>query len=48
LTYRRGSASVENLATVGATRFEAGDGSGMAVEIKARDYLIASAEPVVS
>ena len=47
VTYRRGSSSVEVLATVGATQFEADDGSGIVVEMEARDYLIASADLVL-
>jgi len=47
VTYRRGSLSVEVLATVGATGFEADDGSGIVVEMQVRDYLIASADLVL-
>ena len=47
VTYRRGAASVEVPATVGATRFESDDGSGMVVEMESRDYLIASADLVL-
>ena len=47
VTYRRGALSVEVLATVGATRFEADDGSGIVVEMEARDYLIAAADLVL-
>jgi len=47
VTYRRGAFSVEVLATVGATRFESDDGSGMVVEMESRDYLIASADLVL-
>jgi len=47
VTYRRGASTVEILATVGATRFEADDGSGIVVEMEARDYLIASADLVL-
>jgi len=47
VTYRRGAFSVEVLATVGATRFEADDGYGIVVEREIRDYLIASADLVL-
>jgi hypothetical protein len=47
VTYRRGSLSVEVLATVGATGFEADDGSGIVVEMEARDYLIAASDLVL-
>jgi len=46
VTYRRGSSTVDVLATVGATRFEADDGSGMVVEMESRDYLIAAVDLV--
>jgi len=47
VTYRRGSSTAQVLATVGATRFEADDGSGIVVEMEARDYLIAAADLVL-
>jgi len=47
VTYRRGASTVEVLATVGATRFEADDGSGMVIEMESRDYLIAAADLVL-
>jgi len=47
VTYRRGSSTVDVLATVGATRFEADDGSGMVIEMESRDYLIAAADLVL-
>jgi hypothetical protein len=47
VTYRRGSSSAKVLATVGATRFESDNGSGMVVEMESRDYLIASADLVL-
>ena len=47
VTYRRGAAPVEVLATVGATRFEADDGYGIVVEQEMRDYLIAAEDLVL-
>ncbi len=47
VTYRRGLSSVEVPATVGATPFQADDGSGAVIEQEIRDYLVAAADLVL-
>ena len=47
VTYRRGSSTVDVLATAGATRFEVDDGYGLVIEQEMRDYLIATADLVL-
>ncbi len=47
VTYRRGFSSVDVPATVGATPFQADDGSGAVIEQEIRDYLVAAADLVL-
>ena len=48
ITYRRGEASAVVRGTIGRTVFEQDDGSGVILQQQVRDYLIATAELVLS
>lgn len=48
ITYRREGDEVKLTATIGSTKVEQEDGEGMVVERQVRDYLVATAELLLS
>lgn len=48
VTYQRGVASVELSATIGRTPFEVDRGDGMSIQIESRDYIVNTADLILS